>query len=144
MYSLEDIMNQALEDKYAMVLDSDEYSSRMVYGCKISRDNESGNIEILNTARGGDWYLPLTDQELQHFLEKGWRIGVYELSLSNYRTKLDKIEAFIKKEMNGRRNPKQIQSLKSSREKVMNSYSKIKNKLNQISNAKIKNRKHQG
>ena len=127
-------MNQALEDTYAMVLDSDEYSSRMVYGCKISRDNESGNIEILNTARGGDWYLPLTDQELQHFLEKGWRIGVYELSLSNYRIKLDKVERSIKKEMNGRKNPKQIQSLKMSRQNILERYSKIKSKLNLISN----------
>lgn len=144
MYKLEDIMQQALDDKYAMALDNENCSSRMVYGCKISRDNKSGDIQILNTARGGDWYLPLSNEELTHFLEKGWRMGVYELSLSNYRTKLDKIESLIKKEMNGRRNPKQIQSLKTSREKVMISYSKIKYKLNQTSNGKIKISKHQG
>jgi hypothetical protein len=68
--------------------------------------------------------------------------------LSNYRIKLDKIEKFIKSEMNGRKNPKQIQSLKSSRQRILERYSNIKNKLNQlnklnqIKNGQIKDSKH--
>ena len=82
--------------------------------------------------RGGEWYLPLTKKEIESFLESGWRIGIYLLALSNYRIKLDRIEKFIKVEVNGRKNPKQIQSLKSSRQRILERYSKIKNELNQL------------
>jgi len=142
-YSLEDIMIQALADEYSANLNGSNYDARLLYGCKIHQDHETKQIEILNTSLGGEWYSNITEPQLNIFLEKGWRIGVYELSLSNYRLKLDKIEASIKKEMNGRRNPKQIQSLKSARSNILNKYSKIKFKLNSESNDKIKNNQHQ-
>lgn len=62
-------------------------------------------------------------------------MGVYVLSLSNYRSKLDLIEGRIKKEMNGRASVKQIGLLKSQRERILSKYSEINfklNKLNQI------------
>tara|TARA_R100000655_G_scaffold107044_1_gene157006 strand:+ start:512 stop:949 length:438 start_codon:yes stop_codon:yes gene_type:complete len=142
-YSLEDIMNQAMADEYSANLSGNKYNARLLYGCKIHQDHETKTVEILNTSLGGEWYSNITEPQLNIFLEKGWRIGVYELSLSNYRLKLDKIEASIKREMNGRRNPKQIQSLKSARTNVLNKYSKIKFKLNSKSNGKIKNNQHQ-
>lgn len=132
MYTLEDIMQQATEDEYATIVDGNNIISRLLYGCKISKDLITGKIEILNTAKGGEWYSRLTTAELNYFFEFGWRIGVYELSLSNYRTKLDRVERLIKAEINGRRNPKQIISLKASRENIMNRYAKIKQKYNQI------------
>jgi len=52
MYSLEDIWNQATSDDYAVNLDGDGYESRLVYGVKIIRDNETESIQILNTMRG--------------------------------------------------------------------------------------------
>jgi len=135
MYTLQDIMNQAREDEYAIDLSGDGFSSKLLYGCKISQCHETKKIDLLNTSKGGDWYTFVDEEDVKVFLEKGWRIGVYELSLSNYRTKLDKVEQAIKREMNGRRNPKQIQSLKNSRQNIMERYSKINYKLNQISNA---------
>ena len=142
-YSLEDIMSQAMSDEFCANLNGDRYDARLLYGCKIHQDHETRQIEILNTSLGGEWYSNITEPQLNIFLEKGWRIGVYELSLSNYRLKLDKIEVSIKKEMNGRKNPKQIQSLKSARENILRKYSKIKYKLNSESNDKIKNNQHQ-
>jgi hypothetical protein len=135
-------MNQAMEDEFSANLNGKTYTARLLYGCKISQDKETKGIEILNTSLGGEWYSKIGNEQLNIFLEKGWRIGVYELSLSNYRLKLDKIEVSVKKEMNGRRNPKQIQSLKSARENILRKYSKIKYKLNQESNGKIKDSKH--
>jgi len=144
VYTLEDIMEQAMQDEYAVNLSGDGFTSKLLYGCKISKDHETKRIELLNTSKGGEWYSSVDDESLEVFLEKGWRVGVYVLSLSNYRAKLEKVEQSIKKEMNGRKNPKQIQSLKTARQNIMERYSKINFKLNQISNGKIKNRKHQG
>ena len=39
-------------------------------------------------------------------------------------------EEAIKREMNSRKNPKQIQSLKSARERILNQYRKMKSKIN--------------
>ena len=138
-YSMQDIMNQAMQDEFSANLSGNKYNARLLYGCKIHQDVETKEIQILNTSLGGEWYAKVDNNQINIFLEKGWRIGVYELSLSNYRLKLDKIEWSVKKEMNGRRNPKQIQSLKSARENILRKYSKIKFKLNQESNDKIKN-----
>ena len=61
-------------------------------------------------------------------------MGVYELSLLNYKVKLDWIERNIKKEVNkqGRVNDKQIQLLKSERDNVLQKYTEITIKLNKL------------
>ena len=142
-YSPQDIMQQAIEDNYAVDVSGDGYVGKILFGCKISMDNESEEVLIQSTTMGGEYYKEVPADIYETFLINGWRIGVYELSLSNYRIKLDRIEQSIKTEVNGRKNPKQIQSLKASRESVLKRYSKIKYKLNQISNGKIKNSQHQ-
>lgn len=131
-YSLEDIWVQAVEDAYATTLDGSGYQSRMVYGLKIVKDDETNEIQLINATRGGDYYREVNAEELKVFLEKGWRYGVYVLSLSNYRLKLDLIEQKIHKEMNSRKSKKQIDILKGSRKRVMNKYSEINYKLNQL------------
>jgi len=131
-YNLDDIYNQSLEDTYAIQLDGDGYESRMVYGTKIIKDKLDGSIQILNTARGGDYYSHLTTEQLNNFLEKGWRYGVFVLSLSNYRSKLDVIEQRIKEYINDKKSEKQIGILKSSRERILSKYSEINSKLNQL------------
>ena len=148
VYTLIDVWNQAKEDCFTATLDGEGYESRILYGCKISKDNDTNMVQLQNTSRGGEWYLQLDPDEIEIFLKMGWRIGIYMLSLSNYRLKLDRIEMLIKMEVNGRKNPKQIQSLKSSRQRILEKYSKIKNQLNQlnqlnqIKNGQIKDSKH--
>ncbi len=131
-YNLEDIFAQATEDDYAISLDGDGYESRMVYGTKIIKDQETGIIQILNTMKGGDYYTPISKDELESFIEKGWRYGVFVLSLSNYRSKLDVIEQRIKQYINDKKSEKQIGILKSSRERILSKYSEINSKLNQL------------
>jgi hypothetical protein len=130
--TLNEVFEQARQDAYASTLDGDGYEARVLYGCKILRENETGEVTLLNTQLGGDYYEPLNKEEIEVFQQKGWRCGVYVLSLNNYRSKLDKVERAIHTEMNGRRNPKQIQSLKSHRERLMNRYTFIKQKYNLI------------
>ena len=148
VYTLIDVWNQAKEDCFTANLDGEGYEARILYGCKISKDNDTNMVQLQNTSRGGEWYLQLDPDEIEIFLKMGWRIGIYMLSLSNYRLKLDRIERLIKVEVNGRKNPKQIQSLKSSRQRILEKYSKIKNQLNQlnqlnqIKNGQIKDSKH--
>lgn len=131
-YSLNDIWEQALQDSYAVTLDGDGYESRLVFGIKIIRDVESGAIEILNTMRGGDYYSPLLQDESEVFHKNGWRFGVYVVSLSNYRTKLDAIQERIREEANGRNSAKQLQSYKAYRDRILARYTEINQKLNQL------------
>ena len=138
-YTLQDIMSQAKRDSYAVNLDGNGYESRALYGCKISLDIQTGSVELRNMTQGGDWYLPLTEKEINIFLDNGWRIGIYTLSLSNYRKKLTRIEHHIKREMNGKKNPKQIQNLKALRERILQNYSNINKKLN---HGRVKDSKH--
>ena len=132
VYTLIDVWNQAKDDCFTANLDGEGYEARILYGCKISKDKETNMVQLQNTSRGGEWYIQLEPEEIEIFLNMGWRIGIYMLSLSNYRLKLDRIERLIKMEVNGRKNPKQIQSLKSSRQRILERYSKIKNQLNQL------------
>jgi len=132
MYSLEDIWNQATSDDYAVNLDGDGYESRLVYGVKIIRDNETESIQILNTMRGGSYYTPINSQEAQVFHKKGWRNGVYVVALSNYRIKLDSLQDRIRTEANGRNSNKTIQSYKSYRQRILGRYNEIKEKLNHL------------
>ena len=130
--TLNEVFEQAKHDSCASILDGDGYEARILHGCKILRDNDTGKVTLLNTQLKGDYYEPLKKDDIEVFQQKGWRCGIYVLSLNNYRSKLNKVEKAIHKEMNGKRNPKHIQSLKSSRERFMNRYIFIKQKLNLI------------
>lgn len=131
-YSLEEIFQQSKLDDYAIALDGDGYESRMVYGIKIVRDNETKDIQLLNTMVGGDYYKVVPQDQVKVFLEKGWRNGVYVVALSNYRSKLILIEQKIHKVMNGNKSEKQIKALQSQRTRIMNQYSEINQKFNQL------------
>ena len=91
-----------------------------IIGINIENAEEKSKIKKLAQNTGGDFY------NLKNVSEIGETLNLLS----------------VKKEMNGRRNPKQIQSLKSARENILRKYSKIKYKLNQESNGKIKDSKH--
>jgi hypothetical protein len=130
--TIDQVYEEAINDVYAMSLKGAGYESRILYGCKITKNLETGEVQILNTHKGGDYYEPMTQEQMKIFLDEGWRCGLYVVSLMNYRSKLDKIEESIQKQMNGHMNPKAIQSLKTSRERVMQRYSEMNQKYNQI------------
>ncbi len=129
MRNLEDVFKEALDDDYAGILDDHYVESRIVFGIKISRDRECGDIEILNTSKGGDYYEEISNDEYEVFLGKGWRRGVYVVSLSNYRRKLDAIEFKINNAIQRSATKKEIDSWQDRRKTVMKQYTKITNKL---------------
>lgn len=141
MYTVQEVMEQALTDSQSIRVDGDGYEARISSGFKATRDKLSGQVVFKCTSRGGEWYSKLRENEIEILLENGWRIGVDVLSLSNIRIKLDKVEELIKREMNERRNPKHIQHLKKMRDNLIIKYNFFKSKLNRN---EIKNSKHQG
>tara|TARA_R110000803_G_scaffold56959_3_gene114673 strand:+ start:11648 stop:12058 length:411 start_codon:yes stop_codon:yes gene_type:complete len=130
--SLEEVFQQALEDTHCTNLSSKGYEAFLVYSIKIIKDAITNEVMILNTAKNGDHYHLLDSEEIKIFLEKGWRYGVYVVSLSNYRLKLNKIERLIKAEANGRGSVKQIKSHKNYREYILLRFSEVNQKLNQL------------
>ncbi len=134
MRTLNDVFNEAKEDSYCAVLDTKYVEARLVFGVKVVRDKESGDVEILNTQRGGDFYQEIDVDEYDYFLQKSWRFGVYRVSLSNYRRKLSNVEASIKDVIDTKQSKKQLESLQLRRLKIMNRYTKINSKLNLLHN----------
>ena len=130
MYTIDEVFEQALKDGYTATLNGDGYESRSIYGIKIIRDIETREVTLLNTMKGGDYYMPITKDEVNIFLEKGWRIGVYVVTLSNYRIKLEQVEKKIRDEVNGKSSDKVIEELKDKRTSLLNSYTELNNKLN--------------
>jgi len=129
-YNLADVFQQSVDDQYSTNLNSKCCEARIVYGIKSIMDRETLRIKIYNTTKGGDYYEEVEEQEYNLFFEKGWRYGVYTLSLTNIRLKLINIEAHIKQEVNGRVSKKAILGWKMSRAVLMARYSRISQKLN--------------
>ena len=75
-YNLIDIFEQAEQDDYAIKVDGKGYKSRLVYGIKISKDDETDEVVIENTLASGNYYKLITPEEQEVFLDNGWRYGV--------------------------------------------------------------------
>ena len=119
-----------------MNLSGDKYDARLLYGSPDkSRPRDKGYTDTQYLL--GRVVFKYHRTSTKYFLRKRLEIGVYELSLSNYRLKLDKIEASIKREMNGRKNLTDS-VIKVCEGKYTRKYSKIKFKLNLESNGKLK------
>ena len=134
MYSLNEVWLQSEEDTYTANLDSKGYGARLLCGIKIVQCNETDKVQIFNTTLNGDYYKEVSMEQYELFKAKGWRYGIYVISLSNYRRKLSKIEEKIKRELNGKNNARAIQNAKSNRLRIIENFSKISTKLNFIEN----------
>ena len=55
-YTLEEIFNQAKQDGYSVKIDGEGYSSVILYGIKIVKDEKSSDITILNTGNNLYYY----------------------------------------------------------------------------------------
>ena len=79
MYCLSDIYIQAEQDYLTISIDNRGYESQLGYGVKIIRDKKTGQVQILNTMRGGNYYFRVEGEQLNFFLKKGWKYGCYVL-----------------------------------------------------------------
>ena len=128
--TLEDIFTQATSDSYSVKMNGVGYSSVILYGIKIIKDTTTKEIEILNTINNLYYYHKMTEDEVNIFLNNGWRNGVYELSLKKYILKLELIESRVRDEISGNNSKKNLKVLHRQREETIGRYNEIKNKLN--------------
>ena len=128
MYSLEKIFNQSIKDKLAIHHHVKTKEIVINYGYKIQKFENS--IEILNCAKGGDYFQECTKEEYKNFYKNGWVKGCVLNNLENCKRKLEIIEDKMRVEVNTRKNDKFIQHLKLRRESILNKYTNLKNKLN--------------
>ena len=130
MYSLEDIWQQAIGD--ASAVRQRVPKGELIIGSGVRIQRFGDRIEMLNMNKGGDYYKILDEDEYNIFYHGGWKRGSVNLSISNCLFKLGLIEDKIKTEVNTRKNDKHIQNLKNRRETILNKYTKLKQKLNQL------------
>jgi len=130
VYSLEEIWTQAIGD--ASAVRQRVPKGELIIGSGVRIQRFGDRIEMLNMNKGGDYYKILDEDEYNIFYHGGWKRGSVNLSISNCLFKLGLIEDKIKTEVNTRKNDKHIQNLKNRRENILNKYTKLKQKLNQL------------
>jgi hypothetical protein len=129
MYKLKEIFRQADTDEVSINIDGVGYDARIRQGIKITKEGD--DVHIFNTTKGV-FYEEITHQQYQTFLEYGWVIGVYRLSLINYKRKLGLIENKIRNEVNSRKNDKHIKALKKTRTRILKDYRRITKQINKF------------
>lgn len=126
---LEKIFNQAVQDHGSANLDSKGYQSRMMHGVQIVRDDKTKKIQIFNPG-GKNYYEELTDEQYDLF-QKGWRRGVYDLVLEQYKKRLKVLEKKIAEEVSKKKANASISGFTKQRLSIMNKYFKITQKKNE-------------
>lgn len=129
---LDEVFEQASKDFNSTSSHGDKYLAYVSYGIKIVSDERTNKVYIYNTAMNGDFYDEVTPEQYELFLNKGWKFGVYNVSLSNYRRKLDVIQSKIRDIVNTSRSEKQMQKLREQRDTIMERYNQLAVKLNQL------------
>lgn len=130
MYSLEDIYQQSLKDRSAVVMDMPNGVGVLNNGAKIQKF--PSKIEIINLSKGGSYFKECNHEEYNLFYTYGWREGCMRLCIMNSKRKILIVEEKIKNEINTRKNDKHIKKLKLIRENLLIKYSRRQKQINQI------------
>ena len=131
MCRLDEIWDDAFgqHDAFHMV-DGYKNTECLVYkGFKIESDKKH-QINIYKPK--GEVYKELLSNEYEVICKHGWRKGVLKLVLDSYQHKLSIISDNIRDEVNTRRNDKHLKSLKSSRQRIMDSYLKVVKQISKL------------
>lgn len=91
MLTLNQIFDTAVSDKYALRYNGNGYTAVTLYSVKIIKDLATDEVKIYSQGKSDVWYTEVTEKELDNFKNKGWRYGVYVLSLSNFSLKHSKL-----------------------------------------------------
>jgi len=131
MCRLDEIWDDAFgqHDAFHMV-DAYKNTECLVYkGFKIESDKKH-QIHIYKPM--GEVYKELRSYEYDVICKHGWRKGVLKLVLDSYQHKLSRISDNIRDEVNTRRNDKHLKSLKTSRQRIMDSYLKVVKQISKL------------
>ncbi len=122
-YDIKEIWQQGIKDPKVFRGGSPNCKWIMRKGIQMERCKE--DYRISNMTLGGMYYKELSGEEYEIFLSKGWQRGVYEVAVENAKRQLDKVEKKTKEEVNHRKNTKYFQTLKTARQRIMTTYSKL-------------------
>lgn len=112
------IFNEAYNDRLSVRITTKDSVSLIFRGVKV--ENKDGNIRILNMGRGGDFYIEITPEQYKVFAKNGFRQGVYDVCMENYKDTLKMLSVKIRNEVASRNNQKHYNLLKEYRTTVMN------------------------
>lgn len=117
MNTINNLWNQARSNRFGVKLD-DENSESVIYkGIKVVKDQNG--IRIYST--GTDFYKDIT----KTFYKYDYYRGVNEFLKDKYIKALNKIEDYIRNEVNTSKNHKRFQYLQSMRKYYLNKYNEI-------------------
>lgn len=119
----QEIFNQAYNDGLSVRITTKDSVSLIFRGVKV--ENKEGNIRILNMGRGGDFYREITPEQYKVFAKNGFRQGVYDVCMENYKDTLKMLSVKIRNEVASRNNQKHYDALKEYRTTVMNKISEV-------------------
>jgi hypothetical protein len=126
MYSLEEILYQAINHKPSIKCNSHVELFAIGSGVKICKDKGTNTITLFNTTKGGDNYTKLDRDELEVFKTIGWEQGIAFMSYHNATRKLNIVRNRIQLLMNKPKfSQKKYEELKKSRDYYMKKISKL-------------------
>ena len=117
------IFEEAYNDGLSVRITTKDSVSLIFRGVKV--ENKDGNIRILNMGKGGDFYREVTPEQYKVFTDKGFRHGVYDVCMENYKDTLKTLSIKIRNEVASRNNQKHYNLLKEYRTTIMNKISEI-------------------
>jgi len=124
MFTDGQIFAEAWNDSYAVQSDGIDHQSVFLYGVKISKSKEDGSIMIENIGSNKSNYIGLNDYQRSVFDSKGWRKGVYSVSMFNLEKLVEKYTRLISKE----KDESKIKKYSQSRDLYESKLNKIKEK----------------
>ena len=112
------IFEEAYNDGLSVRITTKDSVSLIFRGVKV--ENKDGKITIYNTNKGGDFYREITPEQYKVFAKNGFRQGVYDVCMENYKDTLKMLSVKIRNEVASRNNQKHYNLLKEYRTTVMN------------------------
>lgn len=97
MFTDGQIFSEAWDDNYAVKSDGYTHKSVFLYGVKISKSKSDGTIVIENIGNHSGRYSSPTNEQMDIFRSRGWRKGVYSVSISNFENIISDINNMILK-----------------------------------------------
>jgi len=128
--SLQEIYKEALDDATSKNINRTEYESQVLHGVQIIKEFKTNKITIY-PATGMDYYDEISPRE-RIFFERGWKYGVFKVTIEKYIADLDRIKDRKRKIINSTKSQRDLDRLTAKKNKIMNKYYKIKQKLNQL------------
>lgn len=128
-YNLDEIFNEACSDYASVHLIGDGYESCIYLGVKIIRDDETGEVKIFDPQKSTNYYVEIDPEGYMFFQERGWRKAVIQMTLSKYKSKLERIKDSIAREINSSNSQKRLKFFKETREQILKKYFKLTQKL---------------